>query len=80
MVNYFSIVNDVNHEVTFIMDENLMNAPYATFHPMDNTGSIAITAESIRKIAKIMNRDESNFFVMDLTKADPAAKPIKKGK
>lgn len=72
MVNYFAIANDLKNQVTVVMDKRLIDAPFASFHPMDNSGSIAINAEGIHKIAKIMNRDDSNFIIMDLGNPEAA--------
>jgi Ala-tRNA(Pro) deacylase len=42
MVNFFSIVNDVEKKVKLIIDQKLVDAEWASFHPMDNTGSTCI--------------------------------------
>ena len=79
MVNYYSIVNDISNQVIVVMDQRLLSAPFASFHPMDNTGSTAISPDSIHKIASIMKRDDSNFIIMDFGEAAPAtanAKPV----
>lgn len=45
-----------------------MDAKFASFHPMDNTGSTAINAEGIEKLKELAGRDETNYEVMDLVK------------
>lgn len=63
MVNYFSILNDTEKKVTLVMDKRLLDANYASFHPMDNTGSTAINKEGILKIKELCGRDDNNFIV-----------------
>lgn len=67
IVNYFSIVNDRSNKVKVLLDKRLLEAPFASFHPMDNTGSTAINAEGIQKIKQLTGRDDSNFSVIDFT-------------
>ena len=43
LVNYFSIVNDTQNKVKVIIDKAIMDGQYASFHPMDNTASTAIS-------------------------------------
>ena len=65
MVNYFSILNDTKKEVSLVIDKRLLDAPFASFHPMDNTGSTAINKDGIYKIKELCGRDDSNFIVHD---------------
>jgi len=46
----------------------LIDAEWASFHPMDNTGSTAINKEGIMKIKELTGRDETNFEIMDFAK------------
>jgi Ala-tRNA(Pro) deacylase len=39
-VSPFGIINNVNHEVTLIIDEDLKNAGKVGFHPNDNTATV----------------------------------------
>ena len=41
-VNYFSMINDIEKKVKVIIDKRLLDAEWASFHPIDNTGSTAI--------------------------------------
>ena len=66
-VNYFSIINDVEKKVKVIMDKRLLDAEWASFHPMDNTGSTAINREGILKIKELAGRDDSNFEILDFS-------------
>lgn len=55
------------------MDKALMEAKFASFHPMDNTASTAITAESITKIKDLCGRGDDNFTIMDFVELDGGA-------
>lgn len=65
LVNYFAIMNDTQHKVKVLMDQALLDAPFSSFHPMDNTGSTAISSEGIMKIKQIAGRDDKAFEVID---------------
>lgn len=73
MVNYFASVNDAQKQVTVIVDKVLMEAKYASFHPMDNTASTAIKPEAITKIKDLCGRDDETFIVMDFVELDGGA-------
>ena len=75
MVNYFSIVNDTANAVTVIMDQRLLDAPFASFHPMDNSASTCIPASGILKLKELTNRDDTTFQVMDFSTLGGAAAP-----
>lgn len=66
-VNYFSMINDVEKKVKIIMDKRLIEAEWASFHPMDNTGSTAINKDGIMKLKELGGRDDSNYEIMDFT-------------
>ena len=68
MCNYFSMINDAEKKVKIILDNKLIEAKFASFHPMDNTGSTAISAEGIQKLRELAGRDETNFEFMDFAK------------
>lgn len=48
-VSLFTLVNDVNHEVTLFVDKGLLKAEKVSFHPNDNTASLVITREDMLK-------------------------------
>lgn len=48
-VSLFTLVNDVNHEVTLFVDRNLLNAEKVSFHPNDNHASLVITRNDMLK-------------------------------
>ena len=82
MVNYFSTVNDVDKKVVVLMDKRLMEAKWASFHPMDNHASTCISPEGILKIKELSERDDTNFEVVDFSALGPAPneKPANTGK
>ena len=65
MVNYFSIVNDKDRKVKVIIDKKLIEAEFASFHPMDCTASTAVTKDGLMKIKELVGRDDTNFEVLD---------------
>ena len=68
-VSLFTLVNDVNHEVTLFVDENLMNAEKVAFHPNDNRASLVISnADMIKFIENIGN----NYEVLKIYDEDSA--------
>lgn len=55
-VSLFTLVNDVNHEVTLFVDNGLRNAEKVSFHPNDNTASLVISnADMMKFIENIGN-------------------------
>ena len=62
------MINDTGKNVKMIIDEKLMEAKFASFHPMDNTGSTAINKEGIVKLKELAGRDETNYELMDFVK------------
>jgi len=68
MCNYFSMINDTGKNVKMIIDNKLLEAKFASFHPMDNTASTAINKEGIEKLKELAGRDETNFEYMDFDK------------
>lgn len=68
-VSLFTLVNDVNHEVTLFVDANLMNAEKVAFHPNDNRASLVISnADMIKFIENIGN----NYEVLKICDEDSA--------
>ncbi len=54
-VNAFALINDKNHDVKFIVDEDILNGKYDTlyFHPMDNAASTAISPADLLKYLEV---------------------------
>lgn len=51
-VSLFTLVNDVNHEVTLFVDNELRKAEKVSFHPNDNTASLVISNADMMKFIK----------------------------
>ncbi len=48
-VSLFGLINDVSAEVELILDADLAEAEAVSFHPNDNTASVVLSAEALRK-------------------------------
>ena len=68
MCNYYAMINDTDKNVKMIIDQKLLDAKFASFHPMDNTGSTAINKEGILKLKELSGRDDTNYELMDFEK------------
>ena len=67
-VSLFGLVNDVNHDVTLFVDNELRHAAKVSFHPNDNTASLVISnADMMKFIENIGNAYE----FLDLYENDP---------
>lgn len=77
LVNYFSIVNDVDKKVKLVIDKKLVDAAYASFHPMNNAASTAINKDGIMKIIELTGRDNTHYEILDFDtiKGMPNAQP-----
>ena len=57
-VNLFSIVNDVDKQVTLVVDQRLWNDfDYVGFHPMVNTATVAISREDMQKVVELSQHE-----------------------
>ena len=64
-VTLFSIVNDVNKEVTLIVDQRLWDHfEYVGFHPMVNTATTAISRDDMKKVIEISGHEPT---IMDFS-------------
>jgi hypothetical protein len=61
------MINDKKREVLVIIDKRLYDAPFVSFHPMDNSASIAINREGIEKIKTLCGRDNKDFEILDFS-------------
>ena len=69
-VALFSIVNDVNKEVTLIVDKRLWDDfDYVGFHPMVNTSTTAISRDDMKKIVEISGHEPT---IMDFSEGGGA--------
>lgn len=73
MVNFFSIVNDVENKVTVLYDKNLYEGKWQSFHPMDNHASVCINKEGVDKIKELTGRDDTNLQIMDFAEMNQGA-------
>ena len=62
-VTPFAIVNDENHNVKVILDEELMENELLNFHPLENTATTTIAAQDL---VKFMEHCDQEFEVIRL--------------
>lgn len=48
-VSLFGLINDPEKRVKLFIDKELMDAPFISFHPNDNTASLVISNDGFRK-------------------------------
>ena len=66
-VTLFSIVNDVNKEVTLIVDQRLWDHfDYVGFHPMVNTATISISRDDMKKVIEISGHEPTIIDFADM--------------
>ena len=70
--NYFSMINDKDKKVKILLDQALLDAEYASFHPMDNAASTAINKEGMMKLKELAGRDDETFEIIDFVKLNGA--------
>lgn len=56
-VSPFGIINDVNHEVILIFDEDLKNAGKVGFHPNDNTATVIMDFKDFSNIISMFGNE-----------------------
>ncbi len=52
-VSPFGLINDTGNEVYLFLDRNLSEAPFLSFHPNDNTGTVVISRDGFLKFLAI---------------------------
>ena len=62
-VSLFTLVNDIEHEVTLFVDSNLMNTEKVSFHPNDNRASLVISRDDMMKF---INSIGNKYELVDL--------------
>lgn len=62
-VSLFTLVNDINHEVTLFVDSQLLKAEKVSFHPNDNIASLVIKVEDM---LKFIRRIGNAYEILDL--------------
>ena len=60
-------VGSIIRAVKVILDKRLYDAPFVSFHPMDNSASIAINREGIEKLKTLCGRDNKEFEILDFS-------------
>ena len=56
-VTPFAVINDQNHAVKVILDEEMMENQLLNFHPLVNTATTTISAKELIKFMKHCNQD-----------------------
>ncbi|MCK5154619.1 MAG: prolyl-tRNA synthetase associated domain-containing protein [Spirochaetales bacterium] len=56
-VTPFAIVNDENHDVKVILDEEMMENKLLNFHPLENTATTTITSKDLVKFLEHCNQE-----------------------
>lgn len=56
-VTALGLINDVDHRVTFILDQALWDADIVNFHPLTNTATTALDQAAFRKALALMERE-----------------------
>jgi hypothetical protein len=88
-VNLFGIVNDTEKKVKLVLDQRLVSAEKAGFHPMQNDATTSITIAGLHKIIELSGRTAEILDFSSLqseaaptaeTKQAPAAKKPQQAK
>lgn len=66
-VTAFSIINDPDHRVRFILDKALMAYDIVNFHPLRNDATTAISADDLLTFVRALGREPE---ILDLTADD----------
>lgn len=56
-VSILNVIGAPDTDVTFVIDEDILSYENVSFHPNDNTASIAFSPNDIEKIMKEYNKD-----------------------
>ena len=56
-VTPFAIVNDENHDVKVILDEEMMENQVLNFHPLENTATTTIASQDLVKFMEHCNQE-----------------------
>jgi len=54
---YFAVINDENHDVKVILDEEMMENELLNFHPLENTATTTIASKDLVKFMKYCNQE-----------------------
>jgi hypothetical protein len=61
------MINDVEKKVKVIIDKQLIDGEWASFHPMDCTASTAIKSAGILKLKELAGRDDASYEILDFS-------------
>ncbi len=64
----FSIMNDKDHNVTLILEEDMMRQDKVAYHPMQNTMTVALTPQDLIKFLDHINHP---YEIIDLKTVRP---------
>jgi Ala-tRNA(Pro) deacylase len=64
----FTVINDKNHEVSVILDAQMMKADSVCYHPLDNAQTIALSPADLLKFLRHTGHEPR---IIDLTPAAP---------
>ena len=67
-VTALGLINDIDHRVTFVLDQRLRAADVVNFHPLTNTATTGLDQSAFRAFLAAIGRDP---LVIDFS-ADPA--------
>ena len=56
-VTALGLINDVDHRVTFVLDQALWDADIVNFHPLTNTATTALTQADFRRFLTLIGRE-----------------------
>ncbi len=62
-VSPFGLINDKNHEVTVLLDKDLVKSEYVAFHPNVNTATITLTSKDF---IKFLEWSENDVLYVDI--------------
>ena len=65
-------VNQAQIRTKILLDKALLDAEYASFHPMDNAASTAINKEGMMKLKELSGRDDETFEIIDFVQLNGA--------
>lgn len=64
----FAIMNDKDTDVTLVLDKAMMQASIVNYHPLDNSMTVGVSPEDLRKFCSLYSDDT---LIVDLKLAGP---------
>lgn len=59
----FAVINDHDKKVNVILDRDMMNADLLNYHPLDNSMTVSISPDDLKKFLRFTDHD---FEILDL--------------